>query len=77
MTTPQKRKPPRKPVFRIGDRVTFNLAHELMHGIISEDRGLIGVGGRRLYQIEADFGEETKVLELGEDDLTLEATAAI
>jgi hypothetical protein len=38
--------------FRVGDRVQFGRGLDLVEGVIVEDRGAIGVGGRRLYRIE-------------------------
>lgn len=65
-----------KPVFRIGQRVNFTLVDELMHGVISEDRGPLGEDGKRIYQVEADFGsDEPRIFELAEEDLSLESEA--
>lgn len=62
-----------KPLFRVGQRVTFILVHELMHGVVSEDRGPLAEEGKRLYQVEADFGlDEPRVFELVEGDLSLD-----
>ena len=62
-----------KPLFRVGQRVTFLLVHELMHGVVSEDRGPLAEQGKRLYQVEADFGlDEPRVFELVEEDLSLD-----
>lgn len=41
-----------KAAFRVGDRVTISWGSKPMEATITEDRGLLGVGGRRLYQIE-------------------------
>jgi hypothetical protein len=38
--------------FHRGDRVRFRLAGRSLHGLVKEDRGPIGIGGRRLYLIE-------------------------
>ena len=35
-----------------------------MIGIVTEDRGTIGVGGRRLLRIQVTIGEEERALEL-------------
>ena len=35
-----------------GDRVRFKLAMHWVHGVVKEDRGPIGIGGRRLYLVE-------------------------
>ncbi len=66
-----------KPKFRVGDCVVFDIATCLFHGVISEDRGSIGVGGRRLYQIHADFGDETRVFELAEEELLSESEISV
>lgn len=70
-----KSKPGRgsKPLFRVGQRVTFILVHDLFHGVISEDRGPLAEEGKRLYEVQADFGlDEPRVFELIEEDLTLD-----
>ena len=53
-----KKKQPREPapLFKVGDRVTFPLGDGEVRGIIVEDRGCLGVGGRRLYGIHIEFG---------------------
>lgn len=38
--------------FRKGDRVQFHLGTRTVTGVVREDRGPIGVGGRRLYAVE-------------------------
>jgi hypothetical protein len=47
-----KRKKPPPPRFQIGDRVLVELARRKVDGVIVEDRGPFGVGGRRLYYVE-------------------------
>ncbi len=37
--------------FKPGDHIRFEYAVEVVDGLIIEDRGPIGVGGRRLYGI--------------------------
>ena len=61
-----------KPKFRVGDRVVFEIATCLFHAVVSEDRGPLGIDGRRLYQIQADYGDEIRTFELGEEDLSFE-----
>jgi hypothetical protein len=55
---------------KVGDRVRFSLGGHAITGIIIEDRGAIGAGGRRLFvvrvQLEAT-GES--VFELPADEL--------
>lgn len=43
---------------RVASQVIFQLGQERMKGVITEDRGTIGAGGRRLYRIEAPFGPD-------------------
>jgi hypothetical protein len=56
-----KKKPPREPepAFKVGDRVSFLFGSSEVVGTIVEDRGCLGVGGRRLYGIRfpAEPGE--------------------
>jgi hypothetical protein len=42
----------RQAQFHKGDRVRFKLALRSVQGVIKEDRGPIGVKGRRLYLVE-------------------------
>ena len=42
--------------FHQGDRVKFRLGIRSVQGIVKEDRGPIGIKGRRLYRVE--FREE-------------------
>lgn len=56
---------------RVGDRVTFSLAGRRISGIIVEDRGKIGTGGRRLFAIRARIGtDDDAVLELPAEELS-------
>ncbi|MDQ2798925.1 MAG: hypothetical protein M3Y13_04700 [Armatimonadota bacterium] len=56
--------------FRVGSQISFQFGRHRLKGVIIEERGAIGVGGRRLYRIEAPFdGEEPLVLELPAVDL--------
>ena len=41
-----------------GDHVRIQFGYNPVEGIITEDRGPIGIGGRRLYTVEFDFGVE-------------------
>jgi hypothetical protein len=38
--------------FRVGDRVKFRIGIRIAEGVVKEDRGPIGVKGRRLYTVE-------------------------
>lgn len=42
--------------FRKGDRVRFTFGLRPIEGLVTEDRGPIGVKGRRLYLVE--FGDQ-------------------
>jgi len=55
--------------FHLGNRVRFLLGARLMDGVIIEDRGFIGVGGRRLWGVEVDMKPDYYArFELSEDD---------
>ena len=57
--------------FHKGDHVRFTLGVRTVHGIISEERGPIGVGGRRLYGVEYRLGteEDPSYIELPAEEL--------
>lgn len=60
------------PKFKLGDRVVFVFGTGTLEAVIVEDRGRLGVGGRRLYGIHYHFSpEETRYGELPEEALTL------
>ena len=40
-----------KPRFKYGDRVHYRFGEELLDAVVVEDRGGLGIGGRRLYGI--------------------------
>jgi hypothetical protein len=40
-----------KPRFKYGDRVRYRFGDELLDAVVVEDRGNLGIGGRRLYGI--------------------------
>ena len=44
--------------FRVGSQVYFIFGRSRMKGVITEDRGAIGAGGRRLFRVEAPFGPD-------------------
>jgi hypothetical protein len=48
----KKEKTGSEPLFHVGDRVRFIWGVTPVVGQIVEDRGPIGVGGRRLYRVE-------------------------
>ena len=47
----KKREREPAPNYKVGDRVTFPYGDGAVSGTIVEDRGCLGVGGRRLYGI--------------------------
>lgn len=57
--------------FRRGDRVRFQMGTRWVDGRVTEDRGPIGVGGRRLYSVEfrPDDASGPRHVELPADDL--------
>lgn len=61
------------PAFKVGDRVTFPFGSGEVSGIIVEDRGCLGVGGRRLYGINIEFHDpdEIRYTEMPEVEITL------
>ena len=52
MSTARTGKPQGQAEFRVGERVQWIRGTDLVEGVIVEDRGPIGVGGRRLFRIE-------------------------
>ncbi|HEY1862013.1 MAG TPA: hypothetical protein VGG61_16755 [Gemmataceae bacterium] len=56
--------------FQVGDKVEFTLVNKSIKAVIVEDRGAIGVGGRRVYRIRFNLDpEETRYAELPAEDL--------
>jgi len=62
------------PRFHIGDWVSFNYGPEKMLAKVLEDRGPLGVRGRRLYRVQPDdqLGQAS-AFEMPEDELVMEA----
>jgi hypothetical protein len=61
-----------RPRFKKGDRVQFEFTYGPVEGVIIEDRGTIGRGGRRLYGVQFPMSPDLmSYLELGDEDLTL------
>ena len=57
--------------FRKGDVVAFRLALSKLQGVVTEDRGPLGIGGRHLYGIQFQFAEEPSYIELPAVDMEL------
>ena len=57
--------------FRRGDAVRFRLATRFVRGVVKEDRGPIGIKGRRLYLVEfsPDRDAPSSFIELPADEL--------
>lgn len=57
--------------FHVGEQVRFLLSVKKTTGTVIEDRGPIGIGGRRLYRIRFQFSpdEEPMFTELSAADL--------
>src|SRR5437762_3834703 len=70
MTTITK---PLKKRFQIGDAVSFILGGAPIEGLIAEDRGPLGIGGRRVYRLWiSEPPVEPISFELPEHELTAE-----
>jgi hypothetical protein len=60
--------------FKVGDRVRYVRAGGPVEGVIVEDRGPLGVGGRRIYALRVRRDEWNEVItEQPEDELQLVA----
>jgi hypothetical protein len=46
------RKQPQEHRFHVGDTISFIFGTKRVRGVIVEDRGPIGMGGRRLFLVE-------------------------
>ncbi len=60
------------PLYKVGDYVSFEIGNGTVTGKIVEDRGCLGIGGRRLYGINFHFfpgDEETRYIELPEVEM--------
>jgi hypothetical protein len=54
------------PPVHVGDRVRFQWGFRDVDGVVVEDRGPLGVGGRRLYDIafRLEFDDEDRIAPL-------------
>ena len=57
----------------VGDRVRFKWDRHDMEGVVVEDRGPLGIGGRRLYGIvfQFEFDPEDKIIELAPSEFVV------
>ena len=46
----------------VGTAVTIRWGSQNVRGVVTEDRGAIGIGGRRLYRVDVDLGESSLVV---------------
>ena len=69
--TPPRRGTRTRP--RVGDRVAFDMGTYREVGEVTEDRGKIGVGGRRLLRIRTDArdGMDPLWIELPEEEVSV------
>jgi hypothetical protein len=60
-----------KPKFKVGEAVSFPLGISRASGVITEDRGNLGVGGRRIYGVlfSSDPVVPASYVELPEEEL--------
>jgi hypothetical protein len=62
--------------FKVGDRVSYQHVNRRREGVIVEDRGPLGVGGRRLYAVRVRIDDWNEIVtEMPAEELTL-VTAA-
>ena len=58
-----------KSIYKVGDAVKFRFGVTDAYGHIIEDRGAIGVGGRRLWRVRYDWDDTLREIELPEEEL--------
>jgi hypothetical protein len=60
-----------RPLFKKGDTVTFLYGSGSVSGQVVEDRGCLGIGGRRLYGIRFEINPGNQgYIEMPEEELT-------
>jgi hypothetical protein len=57
----------------VGDKVTFRIGAQRLRGKVIEDRGAIGVSGRRLLRIRIGSDHDVREVELPADEVALSA----
>jgi hypothetical protein len=61
------------PLYKKGDVVSFLFGNGILSGQIVEDRGRLGIGGRRLYGIRFEINPgDLRYTEMPEEELTAE-----
>jgi len=53
----------KKSIPKVGSRVMVTFGGKEVAAIVIEDRGPLGVGGRRLLRVRLDFGDEGEPIE--------------
>lgn len=61
-----------RPQYKIGDRVRYRDGITRFEGTITEDRGPLGTGGRRIYQVLVPITySDPMIFEMREDEIEL------
>lgn len=56
--------------FQVGERVKLQIGRHLLTGVVLEDRGPIGVHGRRLFRIQVETSpDEVQVIEMPAEEI--------
>lgn len=59
-----------RPLFRAGDRVTVPLGRRRVTGVVVEERGALGIGGRYLYHVHVPMEpDDPMFMVLSEEDM--------
>jgi hypothetical protein len=56
------------PKYRFGDRVQFEFGGRIVWGMITEDRGIIGHDGRRVYYVSMPFDPYDSELNIKDEE---------
>ena len=51
-----------EPRFQVGDQILFTAGTRTIQGVVTEDRGPIGVKGRQLYRVEFREGADGELV---------------
>ena len=73
MSNETKKTSSTQPVFHVGDEVKFSFGRRKVKGVIVEDRGRIGAGGRQLLRIvvQMEPNEETMIFEMPAEEIEI------